>query len=139
MTEVKLPKTENKTENENKHVADEPWTESELSDARARKDEELAQKAAEDYSSADPVDRAIQGPAGRFYDRGLIREAHETGDYVRDGNILYPAPMERPAGANHEFVSEVVEFVSAVNEDTIKRTDKARGLDPHAREEELTK
>lgn len=107
---------------------------SEISDARLRADEKRQAKRQEEFLKADPLTKAVLTD-GNSIDRMTIVESFEKDQYVRDGNVLYPAPLERPAGANPSFVNEVVEAVVNERNDVRVRSDEAAGLDPHARED----
>jgi hypothetical protein len=101
-------------------------------EARALIENEQFEERRQEFMDAEPVDQAVERDH-RTFDAGLIREAYEKDRYVRDGNILYPAPLERPAGASPSFVGEVVEMLGAIDEDVRKRADEKQGLDPDDR------
>jgi hypothetical protein len=102
-------------------------------EARYKIEQEQFLDREQEYYDADPLDTALMGPDGRAFDRGTIKEAFETDQFVRDGNILYPAPLERPVGAGPSFVGEVLEVLQTSEEDVRARSDSAKGIDPHDR------
>lgn len=52
--------------------------------------------------------------------RAVIKESHESNQYLRDGNVVWPAPVERPAGISPNRVAEALEFFNDVNENNRK-------------------
>lgn len=67
------------------------------------------------HSKADPVERAL-ATHGNTFDKGVIVEAHETDSYVRDGNVVYPAPEPRPVGVSPKQVDDAIRYFGDVAE-----------------------
>lgn len=116
-------------------LSDRSLTTAEVNDARAVIEQERFNDRLEEFNSADPVDRAVQGPDGRAFDKDSIRESFENDQFVRvaGGNVLYPAPLERPVGASPSFVGEILEFIQETDQAQREDNDKRQGLDPNDR------
>lgn len=100
----------------------------EAAEARYAIDQENFEERQQAFFEADTAERAMLNDS-RSVSAAVIAESYEKDQYIRDGNVLYPAPLERPAGANPTFVAEVVEFLQASDEDVRMRADEAAGLD----------
>lgn len=87
----------------------------EAREAQLAIDEENAEERRQNFLNADTVDRAVELDH-RTFDTGVIREAYKKDQYVRSGNVTYPAPEPRPVGARPSAVAAELEEIRAAEE-----------------------
>lgn len=86
---------------------------------QAKRDTEVSKLSGEDLAQVTDT---------RTFDGKVIHDSFKYDEYVRDGNVLYPAPQPRPVGTTPTQVGEALEFFSeadqAQREDATNRGEK---------------